>query len=204
MFKFILSSIFLVCSTYLWEKGRIRSRIHTSWLVDPDPGGLKTKWKSNFMFDSLSGSGLELYLARTVFSKAWTRNQRQQDAWTRTRWNCIQNTEKITNSPDLNFFLSQQDDFMTMGYLPPRLPVSCLSMAPRFDTKHNASIVARRNPLSELNAQSQAEVRIHNLCFYMFFSVLRIYGMLVWIRIRGSMPLTNGSGSGSVSCCFRH
>jgi len=50
-----------------------------------------------------------------------------------------------------------RDDFMTMGYLPPRLPVSCLSMAPRFDTKHNASIVARRNPLSELNAQSQAE-----------------------------------------------
>ena len=24
-----------------------------------------------------------------------------------------------------------QDDFMTMGYLPPRLPVSCLTMAPR-------------------------------------------------------------------------
>ncbi len=58
---------------------------------------------------------------------------------------------------------------MTMGYLPPRLPVSCLSMAPRFDTKHNASIVARRNPLSELNAQSQAEVRIQNLSFKMFF-----------------------------------
>ena len=25
-----------------------------------------------------------------------------------------------------------KDDFMTMGYMPPRLPVSCLTMAPRF------------------------------------------------------------------------
>lgn len=25
------------------------------------------------------------------------------------------------------------DDFMTLGYLPPRLPLSCLTMAPRFD-----------------------------------------------------------------------
>ncbi len=34
-----------------------------------------------------------------------------------------------------------------------------------------------------------------------FFAVLRIHGILGWIRtrirIRGSMPLTNGSGSGS-------
>jgi hypothetical protein len=44
---------------------------------------------------------------------------------------------------------------MTMGYLPSRLPTSCLSMAPRFDIKHNASLVARRNPLSEVNSQNQ-------------------------------------------------
>jgi len=43
------------------------------------------------------------------------------------------------------------DDFMTMGYLPPRLPVSCLTMAPRFDTKNNASLIARRPPLMEVN-----------------------------------------------------
>jgi hypothetical protein len=30
-----------------------------------------------------------------------------------------------------------------------------------------------------------------------FKSVLRIHDILGWIRIRGSMPLTNGSGSGS-------
>ncbi len=28
-------------------------------------------------------------------------------------------------------------------------------------------------------------------------AVFRIHDILVWIRIRGSMPLTNGSGSGS-------
>ncbi len=39
-----------------------------------------------------------------------------------------------------------------------------------------------------------------------FKLVFRIYDILVWIRIRGSMPLTNGSGfgSGSGSCYFRH
>lgn len=47
-----------------------------------------------------------------------------------------------------------RDDFMTMGYLPPRLPVSCLSMAPRFDTKQNISALARRNPLTEVNTQA--------------------------------------------------
>jgi hypothetical protein len=31
-------------------------------------------------------------------------------------------------------------------------------------------------------------------------AVFRIHNILVWIRIRGSMPLTNGSGS----CYFRH
>jgi hypothetical protein len=32
-------------------------------------------------------------------------------------------------------------------------------------------------------------------------AVFRIHDILGWIRIRGSMPLTNGSGSGS---CYRH
>jgi len=45
------------------------------------------------------------------------------------------------------------DDFMTMGYIPTRLPASCLTMAPRFDAKLNASIVARR-PLLELNRKA--------------------------------------------------
>ncbi len=33
--------------------------------------------------------------------------------------------------------------------------------------------------------------------------VLRIHEILVWIRIRGSIPLINGSGCGSGSCYFR-
>jgi hypothetical protein len=34
--------------------------------------------------------------------------------------------------------------------------------------------------------------------------VLRIHDILVWIWIRGSMPLTNGSGWGSGSFYFHH
>ena len=52
--------------------------------------------------------------------------------------------------------LCVQDDFMTMGYLPCRLPQSCLSMAPRFDNKLNASLIARKNPLSEYNRISES------------------------------------------------
>lgn len=51
--------------------------------------------------------------------------------------------------PSVNDIL--KDDFMTLGYLPTRLPTSCLSMAPRFDTKLNASLIARRAPLSDYN-----------------------------------------------------
>jgi hypothetical protein len=42
--------------------------------------------------------------------------------------------------------------------------------------------------------------------FLVFFAMLRIHDILGWIRIqtRGSMPLTNGFGSGSGSCYFRH
>ncbi|CAH0768880.1 unnamed protein product [Bemisia tabaci] len=43
-------------------------------------------------------------------------------------------------------------DFMTKGYLPPQLPVSCLSMAPRFDALQiRNNKVAQRKPLLEVN-----------------------------------------------------
>jgi hypothetical protein len=35
-------------------------------------------------------------------------------------------------------------------------------------------------------------------------AVFQIHDILVWIRIRGSMPLTNGSGCGSGSFYFHH
>ena len=47
--------------------------------------------------------------------------------------------------------LLNQDDFMTMGYMPSKLPASVLTKAPRFDTKLNASLIARRVPLTEYN-----------------------------------------------------
>ena len=40
---------------------------------------------------------------------------------------------------------------MTQGYMPNRLPPSCLTMAPRFDTK--MSQIARRGPLQEINKE---------------------------------------------------
>ncbi|CAB4063862.1 PLK1 [Lepeophtheirus salmonis] len=49
-----------------------------------------------------------------------------------------------------------KDEFMTMAYMPHRLPPSCLTMAPRFDANPNLSIVARRGPLTELNTEPSA------------------------------------------------
>jgi len=49
--------------------------------------------------------------------------------------------------PNIDTFL--RDEFMTQGYMPSRLPPSCLTMAPRFDTK--MAQIARRGPLQEIN-----------------------------------------------------
>ena len=51
-----------------------------------------------------------------------------------------------------------KDDFMTMGFLPSRLPLSCLTMAPRFDTKMNASLIVQRTPLTEVTSQPRTGV----------------------------------------------
>jgi len=45
------------------------------------------------------------------------------------------------------------DDFMTMGYMPSRLPLSCLTMPPRFDARMNNSIISTRRPLGEVNRE---------------------------------------------------
>jgi hypothetical protein len=42
------------------------------------------------------------------------------------------------------------------------------------------------------------------MVYLQFNAVLRIHNILVWIRVPGSLPLTNGSGFGSGSCYFRH
>ncbi|XP_057378391.1 serine/threonine-protein kinase PLK1-like [Daphnia carinata] len=46
------------------------------------------------------------------------------------------------------------DDFMTQGYMPSRLPLSCLTMPPRFDPRLSTSIIAVRRPLGEINRES--------------------------------------------------
>jgi len=49
-----------------------------------------------------------------------------------------------------------RDDFMSYGYMPQNLPVSCLTMAPRFDAKPNQTLIAtRREPLVQLNRDSR-------------------------------------------------
>merc|ERR1719210_2900542 len=64
--------------------------------------------------------------------------------------------QKLRHEPNKRPSVAEilQDDFMTMGYLPPRLPVSCLTMAPRFDSKPNQSLIARRTPLMEVNHET--------------------------------------------------
>ncbi|XP_061167130.1 serine/threonine-protein kinase PLK1-like [Saccostrea echinata] len=53
-----------------------------------------------------------------------------------------------TDRPGMEALL--EDEFFHSGYLPPRLPTSCLSMAPRFDTLARSEALSRR-PLLEIN-----------------------------------------------------
>ena len=50
------------------------------------------------------------------------------------------------------------DDFFRAGYCPTRLPISCLTMAPRFPSFNESTTVVSgmplRKPLSEVNARS--------------------------------------------------
>ena len=53
-----------------------------------------------------------------------------------------------------------QDDFITQGYMPSRLPTSCLTMAPRFDTKLQQ---IKRGPLQEINKEIATSGRIRQI-----------------------------------------
>ncbi|XP_052245171.1 serine/threonine-protein kinase PLK1-like isoform X2 [Dreissena polymorpha] len=52
-----------------------------------------------------------------------------------------------------------EDEFFTSGYLPSRLPTSCLTMAPRFDTLAKSESLHRR-PLLELNGTEKSTVPV--------------------------------------------
>lgn len=43
-----------------------------------------------------------------------------------------------------------RDPFMTGGYMPVRLPLSCLTVAPEFDAVLNAGATVARQPLGDL------------------------------------------------------
>ncbi|KAK7099028.1 serine/threonine-protein kinase PLK1-like [Littorina saxatilis] len=50
-----------------------------------------------------------------------------------------------------NMDMIMEDEFFTAGYLPPRLPTSCLTMAPRFDTLMAKTEAMTRKPLLDVN-----------------------------------------------------
>lgn len=53
--------------------------------------------------------------------------------------------------PTMDDILS--DDFFTKGYIPTRLPVSCLTTEPRFPRESVASYQSSRKPLLEVNSR---------------------------------------------------
>lgn len=54
-----------------------------------------------------------------------------------------------------------EDEFFTSGYLPSRLPTSCLTMAPRFDTLAKSESLCRK-PLLEINGTDSAGRAVEN------------------------------------------
>lgn len=60
------------------------------------------------------------------------------------------------------------DDFvLCVGYLPPRLPTSCLTMAPRFDTLARSEALSRR-PLLEINRAGKTHIILKDFFLLLF------------------------------------
>lgn len=60
------------------------------------------------------------------------------------------------------------DNFvLCVGYLPPRLPTSCLTMAPRFDTLARSEALSRR-PLLEINRAGKTHIILKDFFCYCF------------------------------------
>lgn len=51
-------------------------------------------------------------------------------------------------------------DFFTTGYMPKKLPASCLTMAPRFDSINYRESISNRRPLNELNSPKAAIIKV--------------------------------------------
>jgi hypothetical protein len=74
--------------------------------------------------------------------------------------------------------------------------------AARLPHRHQAGVTALIDPSPDQCCGSKNDVNVpskskkqKNLSKNLLLAVFRIHDILVWIRIRGSMPLTNESGS---------
>ena len=52
---------------------------------------------------------------------------------------------------------------MTGGFLPARLPVSCLTMAPKYDQHKNLNLGSLRGPLTEINKEGGSKVLLEDI-----------------------------------------
>ncbi len=77
--------------------------------------------------------------------------------------------------------------------LPPRLPTTATTTTPMWAVPPNSRRLTP--PRHNSTTSSSSNSSIYRFTNSLFLPVLRIHDILVWIRIRGSMPLTNGSGS---------
>jgi hypothetical protein len=60
----------------------------------------------------------------------------------------------------------------------------------------NKTLAQAKQPASPATQSAGKDRSVAVVMILWFLAVFRIHDILVWIRIRGSMPLTNGSGSG--------
>ncbi|KAL4225442.1 Serine/threonine-protein kinase plk1 [Mactra antiquata] len=72
--------------------------------------------------------------------------------------NLIQKLLRSDPSQRPNMDTILEDEFFTSGYLPSRLPTSCLTMAPRFDTLAKSEAIHRK-PLLEINGTEKTQAQ---------------------------------------------
>lgn len=64
-----------------------------------------------------------------------------------------------------------EDFVLCVGYLPPRLPTSCLTMAPRFDTLARSEALSRR-PLLEINRAGKTHIILKDFFFVIVYLMI--------------------------------
>ncbi|VVC32226.1 Protein kinase, ATP binding site,Protein kinase domain,Serine/threonine-protein kinase, active site,POLO [Cinara cedri] len=62
------------------------------------------------------------------------------------------------NRPNVSDIM--KSDFFVTGYMPKKLPPSCLTMAPRFDSINYRESISNRRPLNELNSPKAVAIKV--------------------------------------------